>query len=61
VADKHTAALWTGGGALIAAGGIFMAVTALELTKKPGTVWANSWFDLGFALVMLDLLITVTG
>lgn len=61
MADKHTAAFWTGGAALIAAGGIFIAVTALEPTKKPGTVWANSWFDLGFALVMLGLLVTIIG
>lgn len=61
MADKHTGAIWAGGAALIAAGGIFMTVTALEPTKKPATVWASSWFDLGFALVMLGLLITLVG
>jgi hypothetical protein len=61
MADKHTAAIWTGGGALIAAGGIFMAVTGFEPTKKPATVWTNSWFDLGFAFVILGLLITGVG
>lgn len=61
MADKHTAAFWAGGAALIAVGGIFMAVTGVEPTKTPGTVWANSWFDLGFAVVILGLLITGIG
>lgn len=61
MAEKHTATAWTGGGALIAAGGIFMAVTGFEPTKKPGTVWANSWFDLGFAFVLLGMVITGIG
>jgi hypothetical protein len=61
MADKHTAAIWTAGGALIAAGGIFMAVTGFEPTEKPRSVWANTWFDLGFAFVILGLLVTVMG
>jgi hypothetical protein len=42
-------------------GGIFMTVTGLEPTKTPGTVWANSWFDLGFAFVILGLVATGVG
>jgi hypothetical protein len=61
MADKHTAAIWTGGCALIATGGIFMAVTGFEPTKEPGSVWANTWFDLGFSFVILGLLVTVIG
>lgn len=61
VADKHTAAFWAGGPALIAVGGIFMTVTGFEPTKDPSTVWANSWFDLGFAFVILGLVITAVG
>ena len=61
VADKHSAAFWVGGAALIAGGGIFMAVTGFEPTETPGTVWANSWFDLGFAFVILGLVITGFG
>ena len=61
MADKHSAAFWAGGAALIAGGGIFMAVTGFEPTKTPGTVWANSWFDLGFAFVILGLVITGVG
>lgn len=38
-----------------------MAVTGLEPTKTPGTVWANSWFVLGFSFVMLGLVITGVG
>jgi hypothetical protein len=61
VADRHTAALWTAGGALISVGGIFMAVTGFEPTKKPSTVWANSWFDVGFAFVVLGAVIVAIG
>ena len=61
MADKHTGALWAAGAALIAGGGIFMAVTGFEPTKTPETVWANSWFDLGFAFVILGLVITGVG
>ena len=61
VADRHTAALWTAGGALISVGGIFMTVTGFEPTKKPSIVWANSWFDLGFAFVVLGALIVAAG
>jgi hypothetical protein len=52
VADKHTGVLWAAGGALIVMGGIFMAVTGFERAKNSSTVWANSWFDLGFAFVV---------
>ena len=61
VADRHTAALWTAGGALISVGGIFMTVTGFEPTKKPSIVWANSWFDLGFAFVVLGALVVAAG
>lgn len=61
MADKHTGAIWAGGAALIATGGIFMAVTGFEPTAKPRTIWANSWFDVGLALVILGLLITLVG
>ena len=61
MADRHTAAFWAGGAAFIAGGGIFMAVTGFEPTKTPGTVWANSWFDLGFAFVILGLIVTGIG
>ncbi len=61
VTDRHTASSWAGGAALIAAGSIFMAVTGFEPTKNPSTVWANSWFDLGFAFVVLGLVITAAG
>lgn len=37
MADKHTAAFWAGGAALIAVGGIFMGVTGFEPTKKRGS------------------------
>ena len=46
---------------MIAVGGIFMTVTGLEPTKTPGTVWSNSWFDLGFAFVILGLIVTGIG
>ncbi len=46
---------------MIAGGGIFMTVTGMEPTKTPGTVFANSWFDLGFAFVILGLLVTGIG
>ena len=46
---------------MLAAGSIFMAVTGFEPTKNPSTVWANSWFDLGFAFVVLGLVITAAG
>ncbi len=61
VTDRHPASSWAGGAALIAAGSIFMAVTGFEPTKNPSTVWANSWFDLGFAFVVLGLVITAAG
>ena len=61
MADRHAAALWTAGGALISVGGIFMAVTGFEPTKKPSIVWANSWFDLGFAFVVLGALAVAAG
>jgi tetratricopeptide (TPR) repeat protein len=38
-----------------------MAVTGFEPTKKPSTVWANSWFDLGLSVVILGLLIVAGG
>lgn len=38
-----------------------MTVTGMEPTKTPGTVFANSWFDLGFAFVILGLLVTGIG
>ena len=61
MADKHSGTLLGAGTALIAVGGIFMAVTGFEPTKTPGTVWANTWLVLGFAVVVLGTLIVAVG
>jgi hypothetical protein len=42
-------------------GGIFMAVTGFEPAKNPSIVWANTWFDLGFAFVVLGALVVAAG
>jgi hypothetical protein len=46
---------------MVTVGGAFMAVAALEPSKTPRPVWANGWFDLGFAFVILGLLIAAIG
>jgi hypothetical protein len=45
----------------ITVAGIFMAVTGFEPAKNPSIVWANSWFDLGFAFVVLGALVVPVG
>jgi hypothetical protein len=61
MADRHSGTIIAAGGVLIAAGGIFMTVTGFEPAAKPTTVWANSWFDLGLAFVILGLAIATVG
>jgi hypothetical protein len=59
--DRHSATLVGASVVLVTAGGVFMTVTALEPTKSPHPVWGNLWFDSGFALVALGLLIGLIG
>ncbi len=59
--DRHSATLVGASVVLVTAGGVFMTVTALEPTKPPHPVWGNGWFDAGFALVTLGLLIGLIG
>jgi len=61
MADRHSGTLLGVAAVTVAIGGIFMGVTGFEPTKMPRTVWANSWFDLGFAIVILSGLIAVVG
>jgi hypothetical protein len=46
---------------MVTAGGVFMAVTALEPSKTSPSVWANAWFDIGFGFVILGLLVAAAG
>jgi hypothetical protein len=46
---------------MVTAGGVFMAVTALEPSETPHSVWANAWFDVGFGFVILGLLVAAAG
>ena len=61
MAEKHSGTLLAAGCTIVTAGGVFMAVAALEPSTKTRAVWANDWFVTGFALVALGLLITVIG
>jgi tetratricopeptide (TPR) repeat protein len=61
VADRHSGTVLAAGGVVAAVGGIFMGVKGFEPTKKPSTVWANSWFDVGLSVVILGLLIVAGG
>jgi hypothetical protein len=61
VADKHSATLLGAGAIMVTAGGVFMAVTAAEPSKKPSSVWGNTWFDVGFGGLILGLLIAAVG
>jgi hypothetical protein len=61
VPDRHSATLEGASVVLVTAGGVFIAVTALEPTKSPHPVWGNGWFDAAFALVIFGLLIGLIG
>jgi tetratricopeptide (TPR) repeat protein len=55
--DKRTTVLLGVAAVVVAGGGAFMAVTALEPSKVPQSVWTNIWFDVGFGLVIVALLL----
>jgi tetratricopeptide (TPR) repeat protein len=55
--DRRTTVLLGTAAVVVAGGGAFMAVTALEPSKIPNLVWTNSWFDVGFGLVVIALLL----
>jgi NB-ARC domain-containing protein len=61
MADRHSGTLLGVAAVTVAIGGIFMGVTGFEPAKTPRTVWANSWFDLGFAIVIFSGLIAAAG
>jgi hypothetical protein len=42
---------------MVTVGGALMAVAALEPSKVPRSVWANTWFDFGFGVMILGVLI----
>lgn len=46
---------------MVTAGGVFMAVKAAEPSKKPSSVWSNTWFAAGFGALVLGLLIAAAG
>ena len=48
-------------GVVVTVGGIFMAVTAFEPSNPPPSVWANAWFDAGFAFVVIGLAVLAIG
>jgi hypothetical protein len=60
-ADGHSAALIGAGSAAVTVGGIFMAVTTLEPSKTPKSVWVNAWFDVGFGFLVAGLIIVAFG
>jgi hypothetical protein len=59
--DRHSGTFLAASAVVIAAGGIFMAVVAAEPANTPRPVWANAWFDVGFAFVILGLMIGAAG
>lgn len=46
---------------VVAAGAALMTVEALEPSKKPHSIWANTWFDVGFACLIAGLVIAAVG
>ena len=46
---------------MVTAGAAFMAVTALEPSKNSKSIWANSWFDTGFACLIVGLVLAALG
>ena len=61
VADKHSGVLLAASAVTVTVGGAFIAVTALEPNKTSRSVWANAWFDLGLAFVIVGLLLMLGG
>lgn len=61
VADRHSGTLLAAGGVFVAAGAAFMAVTAFEPSKTLQPVFANAWFDVGLAFVIVGLLVAAVG
>lgn len=61
VADRHSGTLLGAGGVLVTAGGTFMAVTALEPSRISKSIWGNSWFDTGFACLIVGLAFAALG
>src|SRR6266571_2774871 len=59
--DRHSGALIAAGSVMVTVGGIFMAVTALEPSKTPISIWVNVWFDVGFGFLVAGLIIVAFG
>jgi len=57
-ADSHSSALLGAGGVMVAAGAAFMALAPSKATKS---FWANSWFDVGFACLIIGLILAARG
>lgn len=60
-ADRHSATLLTAGGVAVTVGGVFMAVTALEPSKTPRSIWANAWFATGFGCLAVGVMLALLG
>jgi hypothetical protein len=57
MASPHTDPLLGAAGVVAVAGGAFMTVKGFEQGKTAQSLWANIWFDLGLALLLLGLAI----
>jgi hypothetical protein len=61
VSDKHSAALIATGSVTATVGGAFITVTALEPGRPLRPIWANAWFDIGFACAIVGLVLAAFG
>jgi len=61
VSDKHSAALIAAGSVTATVGGAFVTVTALEPGRPLRPLWANAWFDIGFACAIIGLALAALG
>jgi hypothetical protein len=61
IEEKHSMALLAAGGVMVTAGGGLMAVTAVEPSKTPRSIWANAWFGIGFTCVIISLMLMLVG
>ena len=59
--DKHSAALIAAGSVTATFGGAFITVTALEPGRPIKPIWANAWFDIGFACAIIGLALAAFG
>jgi len=61
LSDKRSAALIAAGSVTVTVGGAFITVTALEPGRPLAPIWVNAWFDIGFACVIIGLILAAFG